>query len=328
MARRERTTGLPRARAREQPRRKRVNLWSESNIRLAIFGAAAILLVFVIGLAAYLWYDANVRQPNKTILTVGDSTVRLSYYADRLLSFAQQNPTGTVDQALMAKLEEEELTVQLAKQLGISLSDEEVTAHIAEGFGVPAGGKGSSFDRLYRDLLKRERMSDKSYRQLARAELANNRALDHFRQANGDRGEAVNLRLVVVGSEAEASAILARIRGGADMAEIARTESLDLASREQGGLIEGRPVPLLADEALAAMQGRQDGELIGPVQVGASWLVFRVEGRTTDHEYTDEQKSQLALVSLDEALKEQRQRTPPRRNFNAADFQWAREHLD
>ncbi len=336
MARRtERTTALPRPRPRAvsgQQRRIAGIAWSEEHLRLGILAGAAALLVLVLGMLGYGWYDDHVLTPNKAVLTVGSEQVKLNYYADRLYQFVQSNQTSgdnvsLLEQQLLTKLEDEALTIELAKERGINLSDDEITKQIASELGVPVGGPGSSFDTLYRQRLKTTKMSDANYRRMAEATLANTRLLDQMKNEVGDTGEMVSIRTVVSNSKDAANAVAARIKGGEDLGSVAQTDSTDLQSKQNDGLMLPEPPALLPDAIKTAIEGKQAGtELFGPIQVQNNWWVFRIDSRNPTAQYSDAQKAQLAQIRLDEAIKAKRAATTIKRNLSPSDVVWAEKH--
>src|SRR5687768_16726053 len=122
MTRRDRTTGLPRRREREQAhsRRSRFSL-TEGTARFAILGAVAVLLLLVVGLIGYNWYNENHLRPGKTVLTVDGETYSLQYFTDRLPAFAQANPSlvaGIRERSLLTKIEDEAMAIKLAEAQG------------------------------------------------------------------------------------------------------------------------------------------------------------------------------------------------------------------
>ncbi|MBI2767130.1 MAG: peptidylprolyl isomerase [Chloroflexi bacterium] len=334
MARRDRTTGLPRPRQRVKhaaPRFAGIS-WTERVTRLTVVGAAIAVLLVVVGVYGYQLYDQQIARPRSTVLAVGGQTFSLRYYTQRLGPFLQAQNSNTTtpalsEAALLGKLEEEALTVLVAKDNGISLSRDDVTKAIADELGVPVGGARSPFDSLYRDKLKTTKMSDASYRKLTEASTANTRLLQKLKTDLGDSGEQVTLRTVLTQSKESADAVLARIQAGEDMGTIAQTESADLDSRQQDGLLPVESPDLEPDAIKAALVGKNPGDVFGPVQVQNNWWVVRLEKRETAT-YSDTQKTQLAQQKLDNLVKEKRGQVKVQRSLDAGDIKWAEGHLN
>lgn len=332
MARRERTTGLPRARRRDRVdgRRRVAGIpLDERSARFGIIGIVAILFLLVVGLVTHRTYQENIGRPNKVVLAVGSREVKLEYYTDRLLQFAESNPgssTAVTAQALLGKLETEELTVLLAKERGIEITDDDVTEAIAADLGVPAGGSGSAFDQLYRNRLRTLNISDRHYRRLTLASVANDRLLEQFREETGTTGEMVTVRGVALESEEDANAVAERVRAGEDLGTVAQTESIDLTARASDGLYPARALVLFPDSMQEAMEGTSDGDLIGPVEAEGSWWVFRVERREAEAEIPEEQLGVVVQQRLDEAIAEFRKNVNITRSLSASDIEWAVSH--
>lgn len=340
MARRERTTGLPRARRRDVAASGRRVLgirWGDWQTRIAVIGGAVALLLLILGIIAYRIYDDRVGKPNSTVVRVGDESYSLGYFADRLDQYliSNSNSGSTVqllEEDLLNKIEQEGVLVTMAKASGLDVSRDAITKFIAQGMGVDPGGAGSSFDALYRSTLRTQRVSDGTYRRTKEAELANNLLLDQIKSAIPKNSEQLTLRTIVLSSQADADAIIARLNGGEDFGTLAQTESADLESRQNNGVMQPEPEGLLPDAVGAAVKGKQAGpDVIGPIQVGANWWVFRIDARTAA-DLSDQQISQLGQLELQKRADAKRDelRTAGKieRTIDQDDLKWAEDHLN
>ncbi len=301
-------------------------------MRFSILGGVAALLLLVLGTLGYRLYDNNFAQPRSTVLTVGGQTVSLRYYTDRLFKFVSDNQSSgqslpLLEQALLAKLEDEELTLLLAKTNGVAISEEDITNQIAVELRVPVAGAGSSFDTLYRDKLKTTKMSDGHYRRLTRVTIANDRLLDKFEKDGGTTGETVAVRAVVSKSKVTADAVLARIKAGEDMGTVAQTESIDLNSRQKDGVLDPQPVALLPESIRSALAAVKDGEIVGPVDADGNFWVLKVENRDAQGILSTTNIRQLAQLKLDNAIKELKTTTNTKRSLDSSDTKWAESHI-
>ncbi len=338
MARRDRTTGLPRPKVRQTatgPRALSDRIRDESTIRIALIGGAALLLVFVVGLLGWRWYDQNFRVPEKVIIRVGDTQeYKLKYYADRLFPYVQAvSQTGTsvaiAEQQLLRILEDEALVRILAEERGITVSAEEVTAEIAAQLGVAVGGAGSSFDTLYRQRLQAVAMSNGNYRRWTEAQVYADKLKEALILEMGETTEMVTVRAIVSASEADANTAKARVDGGEDLGTVAQTISTDLTSRQRDGLFDPEPPKLLPEAVQAAIEGKEAGtELLGPVQVGNNWWVFRLETRNPSATPSETQKNQLGSRLLEEAAREKRSQVTITRKVTADDIRWAEQNAN
>lgn len=332
MARRDRTTGLPRPQRRERGiESTRERGWlpeKDQLLRHGLLVAAVLMAVITVGVFAFRWYDDNFLRPNKTVLAAGDDTYSLGYFADRLGPFFLANPSTTqsiAPQALLAKLEEEALTIQVAAARNIALDDDAVTAAIADELGVPVGsGTGSAFDGAYRARLNATGLSDGNYRRVVEAAEVDRLLREDIQAGFGETGETVMLRLVVVDTQEQADAILARINAGEDMGSIAQVESIHVQSRVEDGLFISPP-KLLSEEVQAAIEGLEVGALVEPFESdGVLWIV-RLERRDAEGTYTEEQLDALVQLEFDELLSTFRLTITIDRNLSSDDINWALE---
>jgi len=330
MARRERTTGLPRARgpkpAKAAPR------FGEREQRLTALGLIGLLIVVLLGMFGWRYYDDHFRLPHKTVLSVAGQKYSLQYYSDRLfLAATQQQGSGTnisiLQQTVLTDLENEAVIIALAKEKGITVSDEEITNEVANQLGVPVGGAGSSFDTLYRQRLKSVKMSDSAYRRYTEAQVYQQKLSTAFQEQTGDKTEMITLRTVVSASQEQANTVLALAKTNADFGSIAQTESTDLASRQKDGLMDPEPARLLPDAIRTAITDKTAGaEILGPVQVQTNWWVFKIESRDPDGTLSETQKSQLAGLLVQDAVKERRASVKIDTNISSSDYKWANDH--
>lgn len=337
MARRERTTGLPRAERRQRRATSKRTFagipLDDRTARVGLFGGALALLVVVLGMFGWFWYQDNYVRPDKVVLRVDDREVDLRYYADRLYQFATANPDAgsTLSQQLLNKLEEEELTVILAEREGIDLSDEAVERFIGLELAGPDATEpltGNEYTAALRDVLRTTGFDRDVYERVSRASLATQELLAGYREDIGTTGETIDFRVVVLGSEEDANAALERVNGGEAIGTVAQELSLDLESRQNDGLQENRVVELLLDDVKTAFEGKVAGDLVGPFQVEDDWWLVRVEERNAEGELSEADQENIAQLRLDEALDALKSELSPTRNLSASDFDWAADNID
>lgn len=333
MARRERTTGLPRPRPRREAKQRSRFAIADNQATLLLWGVGGLLIVLLAGLLAYRWYDNTYLRPDKTILTVNTEKFSLRYYSDRLFLAATQSggqgPNLTIlQQTLLTNFEDEAIGAILAQEKGITVTEEEITAEIASQLGVPAGGAGSTFDTLYRQRLSAVKMSDGIYRRFVRSQVFLNKLKDSFSAEQGDQAEMVTFRTVVSPTKEAAEAAAARVRGGEDLGTVAQQDSNDVTSKQKDGLTEPEPLRLLPEAVRKAIEGKSAGsELFGPIQVtDGVWWTFRIETRNPDGTLSETQKGQLADLALEDALAQKRTQVKIKRTMDSSDFEWASEH--
>jgi len=207
------------------------------------------------------WYHERWGHGREVILRVDDESASLSYFSDRLFAYALQAAPGGLSPeiGLMDQLEDELLTIQLARERSITLDDAAIDAQISTDLRVPVGGDRSAFDTALRGELRTNRMSLSTYRRRAEAGAARAVLLDLARDEVGTEGELISLRAVVLNDRETADSVLGRIQSGEDMGTIAQTDSIDLVSRTEDGMLEPRPRALMAPEIAAAIENAEVG---------------------------------------------------------------------
>jgi tetratricopeptide (TPR) repeat protein len=83
------------------------------------------------------------------------------------------------------------------------------------------------------------------------------------------------LRMIVVGTMDEATAIVRRLAAGEDFAALARSESIDPTARD-GGMLGRVPLSALRQEVRQALEGLGPGSTSRPVPVATGIALFRV----------------------------------------------------
>jgi peptidyl-prolyl cis-trans isomerase C len=90
--------------------------------------------------------------------------------------------------------------------------------------------------------------------------------------------QELQLRQVLVATEAEAKAVLARLAKGEKMEDMAAAMSRDTSSRTNGGLLGWTPVGALIPGVAEAVRTLTKGQLASaPVNTPSGWHVFRLE---------------------------------------------------
>lgn len=328
MTRRDRTTGKPRHRPKQAAERAgtRRMAWTAGYTRFVILGVAALLLVAVLGLVGYRWYDDNIGKPRETVLQVEDQSFSLGYFTDRLGAFSVSNPNlreGFREPALLTRIEEEAVMVRMAEERGYDLSDQAVFEHIAEDLGVEYGGADSPFDSLYRSRLRQSGLSESDYRRLSRAGLAEQLLIDEITENLGETGETYELRVILLRDEESAEEVVARIEDGEDMETVAGEASLDPQSREEGGMLPPTPPRLLPEVVQDAAESAGEGGLVGPLDVEGNWWVFRVEDIDEAGTIAQADRETLAARELEDLIEEAKENLDIERSLSDEQIRWA-----
>jgi peptidyl-prolyl cis-trans isomerase C len=141
-------------------------------------------------------------------------------------------------------------------------------------------GTGPEFDKriaFWRQRALRDAYFDKTVKASIGEEGARAIYEDKVKQLKPE--EEVQARHILVASEDEAKKLIVRIEAGEDFAQLAKENSGDAGSKEQGGMLgyfgKGQMVPQFEEAAF----GLKKGEVSKPVQSQFGWHVIKVEDR-------------------------------------------------
>jgi peptidyl-prolyl cis-trans isomerase C len=105
-------------------------------------------------------------------------------------------------------------------------------------------------------------------------------------------------RHILVDSEAKAKELRAKIVAGGDFAQLAKENSSDTGSKEQGGLLGYFGVGQMVPEFEGAVAKMQKGEVSEPVKTNFGWHIIKLEDRRTKAPPTFDQVKATILNSL------------------------------
>jgi foldase protein PrsA len=198
---------------------------------------------------------------------------------DRALERAQRYST-TGEQAGLANavldtLLEQQIIMQAAAELGISVSDAEVQAEIDKLVGSAGSGQN------WQDWLAANLFTEAEIFQAAREQLMTLRLRDAVLAQEAGQGTArtvtqVRARHILVATEAEANQVLERIAAGEDFGALAQQLSRDVTTADSGGDLgffvrEDLTTPELADAAFSM----NVNEITGPVATALGYHVVQ-----------------------------------------------------
>jgi parvulin-like peptidyl-prolyl isomerase len=131
---------------------------------------------------------------------------------------------------ILNQLIEMELVRQQAKAEGISVSDAEIQQRLAE-IKQEVGGEAG-----YAEGLKNAGLTDKEFRtQMLPDQMLYEKLFEKVVAALPTTAEQVQARHIMIATEKEADAVLARLAKNEDFAAIAKELSLDTGSKDSGG---------------------------------------------------------------------------------------------
>lgn len=184
----------------------------------------------------------------------------------------------------LASMVQQALVFQYAKDHNISVSDSEVQAKLDEiSSHFPAG--------QFESMLKAQGMTMDDAKKLVRENLLTKKAVDqnitvtdaqindYLKAQHLALGAPAQVRArhILVKTQADALAIEAQLRKGADFAALAKANSQDPGSKDKGGELgwfgPGQMVPAFQKAAFAL----KPGQISAPVQTPFGWHVIQTE---------------------------------------------------
>ena len=157
------------------------------------------------------------------------------------------------------------------------LIDNALFAEAAEAEKLGATPEFEEQMRYLRQRLLREQYFEKTLKGAIDEEEA--KKIYDTKVAGMKSEDEVAARHILVDSEEKAKELRAKIVGGADFAEVAKENSTDPGSKEQGGLLgyftEGQMVP----EFDAAVFKMLKGQVSEPIKTNFGWHIIKLEDR-------------------------------------------------
>lgn len=173
---------------------------------------------------------------SRVIVTVNGQPITMETFSRELarfeagqvaLGFEIADPSG-YRQQILDLLIEQELLRQMAAEQGIVVTEEQIDAELS----IMIGSTGQEY---FDSWLTTNYYTEAEFREVLRLELLTNALLEPVIEAVPEVVQHVHARHILVNSDMEAQALLARIRAGEDFAELAATHSVDVTTRDRGG---------------------------------------------------------------------------------------------
>lgn len=225
----------------------RIREWSRSwslqdeesrNAFLLVAGITAVVVI-AIAIAAYGYLSERSKE-SSAVLVVGGEEVSYDYFQKRLAQFINQGSTMTSQQFssllsnMLITIEQEVLVRKTAPGLGLTASSEEVEARMRRDVGVGADANRESYASALRQKLLQTGLSLDEYRKLQESRVLEDKLTQKIRAAIPTEAEQVNIRLILVRTQAEAVQARDRIAAGESMGAVATTVSVHSSSTRAG----------------------------------------------------------------------------------------------
>jgi parvulin-like peptidyl-prolyl isomerase len=168
------------------------------------------------------------------------------------------------------------------------------------------------------DTLRKEAgLSEADYRRTIEADLLYDKLQDLFASQVPTSEEQVHARHILVETEEEAQAVLARLEAGEDFVSLAKELSTDEATKEDGGDLGWFPRGMMVPEFEETAFTLQPGETSDIVQTSFGYHIILVEERDPDRELEPYALEQRRASALSDWLEEQRQSEAVERHWSS-----------
>lgn len=280
------------------------------------YGAVVIAILLVVGLgvvgAGFLTdYIEDQRRPGSTALQVGDTKFRLDYFTSRLQMFVAESGGAGADAAqastalpAVADVLVKEATVRaFADEMDVSVSEEELLEAIASRLAITAGDE--TFDIVYEQELARTGLSDEQYRELVEASVLEAKLKGKFLDDIPETAESARYRQILVSTDERAQELKGEIESGGDFAQLAAENSLDPATREDGGEAGWVPRGVL-DAAMEQLIFTLEPDEITTIPMPEGVYVVQLLEKADDREVEEDYKEPLAERAFQDWVREKR----------------------
>jgi parvulin-like peptidyl-prolyl isomerase len=208
---------------------------------------------------------------------------------------------GDYHRQVLDTLIDQVLIEQAAASQNITVTDQELDDQV-QGSIQDAGGQVT-----FTTWLQKNQWSSEDYRQVLRSEILTQKMIAAVTASVPITAEHIHARHILVASETEARNLLAQLNSGADFADLARQQSLDANTRDQGGDLGWFPRGVLtAPEVEQAAFTLQPGQLSEPIKSSFGYHIIQVVERDPNHRLSDESLERLQQQAFERWLAEQR----------------------
>lgn len=296
----------------------------ESRGRFLLIAGMVAIVAFALVLIGVGYYVDRVKPRGDTVFQVGERKFSYAYLEDRvnaanaLGSFDTNNVTFSIAQ-IVADIQNEELTRQIAREDGISLTEEEIDAGLRRSLGVRPEASRNTLATSLRARLQLMELSYDRYYEILEADLLEQKIQGAIEEGLPEAVEQVDLHIILVGTDSEAATARQRIVDGEDFEDVA-TEVSQHGSAADGGDLGWTPADTLVPEVADVVFALELGTLSEVIESERGFYLARVDGRE-ERELTEDMRLILARTYFGERLQDASERFEIQNNVTVAHAQ-------
>ncbi|MDL1901551.1 hypothetical protein FBR02_12350 [Anaerolineae bacterium CFX9] len=237
--------------------------------------------------------ESIVARVNGQEITLGEYQRVLARYEQQQITAADANSLRAV---VLNTMIEQILIEQAAAAQGIAIEDAELESELNNARQL--AGSGVSWE----DWLASNLYSEAEFRETLRDALLTGRMRDQITSDLLGSVLQVRARHILVGSAAEAQALIDRANAGEDFGMLAQQNSRDITSRDLGGDLGWFTAEELLEPVLAQAAFSQEvGAVGGPIESSLGWHVLQVVERG-ERPVPEEKRADLAQRRFEQWL--------------------------
>lgn len=216
--------------------------------RIAIIAGCAVIVI-VLAVAGYGYYDSAIAPYHQTILKVGDTTFDMNYYIEMLRLNGIWNADKSSQQQYIAQytlksIERNEMLRQLASDLGIAVSKKEIKGKIHKKFS-PSKGTGensvapqdSISYKEYVQKLKGMGVPEELFRKQISASLLQKKLRKRIGEERvPEEMKQVHAKAIMLEDKGNLRKVQGRLGKGGNFSTLAKEFSKDSSSKDGGDL--------------------------------------------------------------------------------------------
>lgn len=306
-------------------------------------GGLALLVVLLVAIGYYNDYIGPARS---TAIVVGKHSISLGAYRDRLRAVSILTGDGTQldafnkESTVTDMIETEQVILQRAAALGVSVSDDDAALQAAKAVRAPIADNKIADQGTYffnvRSQLQRSGLSLDRFREIQRAGALKDKIQQKFKADVPKQTLAIKGQELIFTSEDKGRAAQQRIQNGETFGDVAADA---IANPSVGRLqpIDWTPVPFnvlptAVDDVASKLSPGDITDLIKadpPTAAGSpQWILLLLTDRDSNHDVTDAQATQIGAKQQTEWVTQQKNQIGVHSYLSDDKARWAAIHTD
>ena len=314
-----------------------------------VFVLAAIVALLVIAIPLYGWWTTFIQPPRETIVRVNDTSYDMGYLLKIMRMVQRQSEAGgqqvnlgTIPFQLVSNLATDELIVQGAQAIGLTVTDEELNAQLREEFlgtldpdvGTSEADLETEFRERYRQFLNQIQLSAGEYEAIVTRNLYREKLEEHLGATVPTELPQIHLYALAVQTAEIAEEARTQFARGTPFAELVAEHSADPEAIRLEGEIDWVPRgvldPTIADFVFDELVVGELSEPIPQFDSASSqefFVLYYVPEREDLREVSEDNFVALRTKAVADWVKAQREINDVSTSFDSNQYAWLAKKL-